>query len=123
MLEVRVTKTMGRGVFALGDIAAGDVLGLYHTLQLPPAERQASAGGELSRFWFEDDRDGSAYVVFGLIELVNHSPTPNADRRWHLTEAGYTVELYALRDVAAGDQIFIDYKFPGTSDDPAWSKG
>lgn len=122
MLEVRVTTTMGRGVFALRDIAAGEVLGIFHALRLPPAEVKAIAGGELSRFWFEDDSDGSAYVVFGLIELTNHSATPNADRRWHRWSDGYTVELFALGTIAAGDQLFIDYKFAGTADDPAWSR-
>ncbi|MDX2258950.1 MAG: SET domain-containing protein-lysine N-methyltransferase [Hyphomicrobiaceae bacterium] len=121
-VEVRLVPGMGRGVFATADIAAGEVLGLFHTIHLPAGEVRAAAGGVLSTFWFEDDADGSAYVVLGFIELLNHSArAPNLERRWIAGEAGSMVELYALRDIAAGEQLKIDYRFAGGSDDPPWA--
>ena len=120
-LDVRMTATMGRGVFALRPIAAGEMLGEFHTLRIPPAEVRAGRGGTLSQFWFEDDGDGSAYVVFGLIELVNHSPSPNVDRTWRLTEAGFVVQLFARQAIAPGAQLFLDYKFPAAGSDPEWA--
>lgn len=120
-LEVRLTETMGRGVFARAQIDQGQVIGRFHALRLPAEEVRAFACGELSRFWFEDDSDGSAFVVFGLIELVNHSPAPNVDRQWHTTAMGPIVELFSLRAIAAGEQLFLDYKFDGGSGDPPWA--
>lgn len=122
MLEIRYTPEMGRGVYAVSAIAAHTVVGEYHALRLPSAEAAAIRGGTLSRFWFEDV-DGSASVVFGLIELVNHSLTPNCDRSWHQGPGGEIVRLYAIRDIEAGEQLFIDYKFDGSASDPAWSRG
>ena len=121
MLEVRTTATMGRGVFATRTIAPGEILGLFHAIRLPPAEVAAIRGGVLSRFWFEDDTDGSAFVVFGLIELVNHRPTPNVDRRWRIVAGHDVVELFAIERIAPGEQLFLDYKFEGRADDPHWA--
>lgn len=120
-LEIRMTETMGRGVFACAPIAAGEELGTWHTLHIPPTEVSVMAGTEISRFWFEDEADGGAFVVFGMIELVNHSRDPNCDRRWTMTEAGEVVTLYAIRPIPAGEQLTMDYKFDGKPGDPAWA--
>lgn len=119
--EVRMTDIMGRGVFAREPIAAGDILGTFHTIRIPLVEVNTMAGSTLSRFWFEDEADGSAILVLGEIELMNHSRTPNCDRRWRADPTGELAELYALRDIAAGEQLTIDYEFDGTAEDPHWA--
>lgn len=119
-ITVRMTPGMGRGVFAARDIEAGEMLGSFHTVRLPPAEVKALAGTTLSHYWFEDD-DGSAHVVFGWIELINHALTPNADRSWHATPEGEVVTLFATSPIAAGAQLFIDYKFDEAAANPAWA--
>ena len=116
-----MTQTMGRGVFASRDIAAGDVLGEFHSIRLPPEEVRACKGSTLSHFWFEDDADGAAFVVLGWIELVNHSTAPNADRAWRQSAEGEVVTLYALRPIAAGEQLFIDYRFEAGGEKPVWA--
>jgi SET domain len=120
-ITVRMTPTMGRGVFAAHAIPADEELGVFHTLRLPPVEVVAMAGSTLSHFWFEDDNDGSAFVVFGWIELVNHSLAPNCDRRWADTPEGAVVTLFSNRAIAQGEQLFIDYKFDATARNPAWA--
>ena len=120
-VTVKMTPTMGRGVFAVRKIAKGELLGEFHTIRLPPDEVQTMAGTTLSHFWFEDDDDGSAFVVFGWIEMVNHSMTPNADRTWRATPEGEVVALFATRDVEAGEQLFMDYEFEPKADNPPWA--
>lgn len=80
------------------------------------------AGTLLSHFWFEDDRDGSVFLVLGYMSLVNHSLTANTDREWLSTAEGEVVSFYAIRDIAPGEQLFIDYRFTGSVDDPAWAR-
>lgn len=121
-LTVTMTRTMGRGVLARAPIAAGSPLGRFHTIRIPPDEVARMKHGTLSRFWFEDERDGAAFIVLGVIELINHSLEPNVDRRWSASEEGEMVELYALRDIAAGEQLFLDYRFDGAASDPAWAR-
>lgn len=120
-VRVRMTPNMGRGVFAACDIAAGEVLGEFHSIRVPPEEVAAGKGSTLSRFWFEDDADGAAFVVLGWIELVNHSTAPNADRNWRPSAEGEVVSLYATRQIAVGEQLFIDYRFDLDGERPAWA--
>ncbi len=119
-INVRMTPTMGRGVFAARRLAHGEVLGEFHTIRLPAHEVAAMAGSTLSRYWFED-ADGSAFVVLGWIEMLNHSTQPNAGRSWRATPEGEVVTLYTLRDIEQGEQLFIDYKFDASPANPAWA--
>jgi hypothetical protein len=111
-LEVRMTASMGRGVFTLQPIATGEVLGRFHTIRFPAEQVRRIAGSLLADYWFEDDGDGSASMALGFIELVNHGSEPNVDRRWERTASGEEVELYALTPIAAGAQLIMDYRFP-----------
>jgi SET domain len=120
-IVVRMTPTMGRGVFADRAISAREVLGEFHTIRLPPAEVATMAGSTLSQFWFEDDKDGAAFVVLGWIEMVNHATAPNLDRSWRATPEGEVVTVYALHDIAPGDQLFIDYRFEANAANPPWA--
>lgn len=120
-LEVRMTNTMGRGVFARAPVAEGELLGTFHSICIPPAEVPPLVGTTLSRFWFEDEADGSALLALGEIEFVNHSRTPNCEQRWRDGVGGAVVEFYALRAIAAGEQLTMDYEFDGGPDDPDWA--
>ena len=120
-ITVKMTPTMGRGVFATGSMPRGFVLATFHTIRLPPHEVRAMAGGTLSHFWFEDDADGAAFVVLGWLEMVNHATAPNLDRTWHVTPEGEVVTLFCVRDIASGEQLFIDYRFTPGSANPAWA--
>ena len=98
MLEVRMTPSMGRGVFATAAISRGTRLVVcqgwlattaaleedWHAMQVGPDLWLCSAGDNLD-------------------DCINHSCEPNA---------GFTTgepALYALRDIAAGEQIAWDY--------------
>ena len=116
-----MTPAMGRGVFAVRAIACGEELGAFHSIRLPAHEVAVMQGSTFSQFWFEDEADGSAFVVLGWIELVNHSAAPNIDRIWRTTPEGEVVSLHATRDIAAGEQLFIDYVFDPQANNPPWA--
>jgi len=121
---IKMTPGMGRGVFAVRGIAAGEVLGEFHTIRIPASEVAAMRGfkSTLANYWFEDDADGSALVVLGWLELVNHARMPNLDRHWRSTPEGDVVTVVAARDIAAGEQLFIDYLFDASvPDTPEWA--
>ena len=120
-IHVCMVPGMGRGVFAARAISAGETLGAFHTIALPAHEVAGMAGSTLSRFWFED-ADGSAFVVLGWIELINHSLAPNVDRSWQETPEGEVVTVFATRAIKAGEQLLLDYKFEAGGDNPAWAR-
>ena len=120
-ITVRMTPTMGRGVFAGRALHRGEELGVFYSIRLPPDEVAKMAGTTLSTFWFEDEADGAAFVVLGWIELVNHSLKPNVDRNWRATLEGEMVTVHALRDIVAGEQLFIDYLFDASAKNPHWA--
>ena len=49
-------------------------------------------------------------LAHGLIGVYRHSNTPTADLRKHLAE--FKVEAYALVDLAAGDEVTLDFGLP-----------
>ncbi len=122
-VAIQMTPAMGRGVFAARRIAEGETLGVFHTIRLPPLEVAAMARSTLSLFWFEDDADGSAFVVLGWIEMINHALTPNVDRTWASTPEGEVVTVIASRAIEVGEQLFMDYRFEEAKDKPVWADG
>ncbi len=108
MLEVRMTPNMGRGVFATTAIARGAELVVcqgwlaksaaldddWHAMQVGPDLWLCSAGDNLD-------------------DCINHSCEPNAG-----FTTGETI-LYALRDIAAEEQIAWDYST--SIGEPGWT--
>jgi SET domain-containing protein len=97
-LEVRLTEDKGRGVFAGEPIPAGTRILSFQGRVLPTAELT----DDLLAMQIDDDlwlcSDGSL-----LDDCVNHSCDPNAGFR------DGDATLYALRDIATGEEIGWDY--------------
>jgi len=101
----------GIGVFATHGIRRGTRLGLFpvgETRLIPHAEQELDP--RLKRFcqFYGVELDGATSVApnFGCMSVgwhLNHSDTPNAahDAAW---------EYHATRDIAAGEEVTIDYR-------------
>ena len=108
MLEVKQTPNMGRGVFATTEIPQGTCLVVcqgwlapadalnddWHAMQVGPDSWLCSAGDNLD-------------------DCINHSCDPNAG-----FVTGEPI-LFALRDIAAGEQITWDYST--SISEPGWT--
>jgi len=112
-LEIRHVPGMGRGVFAARDIAEGELLEEAHALIFSADEAERLEETPLGQHYFhwegdvDDDRWRGA-VALGVMSLVNHSPHPNAGV-WQ-DYAREMMVLEALRPIAAGEEIRIDYE-------------
>jgi SET domain-containing protein len=98
MLEVRPTGDRGRGVFAIAPIKRGQLL--------VKCEGWLAAGDQLEDHWFAMQVGPDSWLCTeggGLDDCVNHSCEPNAG-----FTSGEPV-LYALRDIAPGEEITWDY--------------
>ncbi len=105
-LVIRSSST-GRGVFATANISAGTML-LHFT---GPLLRYDQTTPQTLALQIGPDR----YVgeSGGADDCVNHSCDPNAG----LVIVGEDVKLYALRDIADGEQITFDYSTTMDEDD------
>lgn len=113
-LEVRAVPGKGRGVFATRDLAEGETLDESHVLLISAedAERlEETPLGQHYFHWAGDEADEERWqgaLALGVASLVNHSATPNAGV-WADQERRLLV-LEALRPIAAGAEILIDYE-------------
>jgi SET domain-containing protein len=108
----------GRGVVALEPIKKGDLIERSPVLVLPEADRANTDESILFTYVFmwekgttEEDlyrRKGRSGVTLGFTSLCNHNPNPNADFDRHIDEQ--MLSLFALRDIAEGEEITIDYQ-------------
>ena len=85
----------GRGLFAAQPIAKGELVGRYEG---PPAKRDGKYV-----LWIVDEEGNPERGIKGENEMrfMNHSANPNVE--WD------EEEVYALRDIAEGEEITIHY--------------
>ncbi len=117
LIEVRRLDNRGRGgrgVFATCDIAEGTVVEQVPVILIP--KNQVFGDTETSRHnrhisWYVFDWDGITkreYVALalGYGSIYNHSYAPNAK---YVKVAPDVIEFHAIKPIAAGEEIFINY--------------
>lgn len=110
-LYVRTVRGMGRGVFAGRPFRRGEVIEVCPVILLPPGTTEVHLGGGLDRYVFTwGRRRDRLAVVLGYGSLYNHSADPNA--RFTPRVARAEMAFRAVRDIAAGEQVLIDYGWP-----------
>lgn len=106
----------GRGVVASAPIAAGETLEIAGILPLTPDEAKALGSTIIDNYvfrWHEKEDPQSPVkvddfaVILGVTSLLNHRADSNADFEKDFTTN--TVRLSARRDIAAFEEITIDY--------------
>jgi uncharacterized protein len=113
-LAVRMTAARGRGVFATRAFASGEVIECAPVIVIPREQVAALRGTLLDDYWFWWDEQHNACAL-GCGSLYNHAAPANA-RFERDRDAGVLV-FTAVREIAAGDEITINYH--GDPDDPS----
>jgi uncharacterized protein len=118
-IEVKRIQGKGRGVFARRVIREGEVIERVPVLVLPRAEAQNGSGSSrLSVYCFEWGR-GTVAVALGYGSLYNHSYKPNAR---YDDESAQTKVFTAIREIAAGEEITVNYNGEPEDGSPVWFK-
>ena len=117
-LRVLQMGQRGRGVVAEADIPAGTLIERSPVLVIPPGDRAAADPTIVFTYVFmwehdttEEDlyrHEGRSAIALGYTSLLNHSYTPNCDFVRHIDELA--IDLIAHRDIAAGEELTIDYQ-------------
>lgn len=110
-LAVRRIAGKGRGIVALMAFRKGEVIDTAPVIVLTAEERRIAGETRISNYWFywqdgEDD-DWTAAVALGPVSMCNHSGNPNAS--FVADIANRQIDLVALRDIEAGEEVTFDY--------------
>ena len=98
---------MGRGVFAGRAYRRGEVIEVCPVIPLPAGTVEAALGA-LGRYLFKWGKaEDRLAVALGYGSLYNHSTDPNA--RFTPRAATDDIVFRARRDIAEGEQIFVNY--------------
>lgn len=97
MVRVKRSSIHGRGLFAATGIEKDTYIGTYEG----PATRKN--GMHVLWIWDEDDNDWVGINGRNQLRFLNHADDPNAEFEG--------VDLYALRDIAEGEEITFDYQW------------
>jgi SET domain-containing protein len=126
LIEVRRADNRGkggRGVFAIRDIPGGTLIERAPVILIPKEQvfgssREAHQSHRISWYVFSwEGVNARNYVALGLgyASIYNHSYEPNAR---YTPEAPDILNFHALRDIKAGEEIFINYHGEPTDDRP-----
>jgi uncharacterized protein len=94
LVEARPSSVHGTGVFAIGPIPKGTLIGRY-------SGRPTAVDGT-HVLWIEDD-DGAWEGIDGggVLRYLNHSRAPNVEFDG--------ADLYAGRDIETNEELLVDY--------------
>ena len=112
-IEVKRTKKMGRGVFALRDFKEGDLIEKAPIINITPQERKHCEKTILNFYIYPWRSTRSGSVVLGYGSIYNHSFSPNADWKQNFKEEVMTYR--ALKPIKKGEEILVNYN--GEPDD------
>lgn len=112
-IEIKRTKKMGKGVYAMRDFAKGELIESAPVLTLTPTERKHLEKTVFNYYVYPWRSTRSAAVALGYGSIYNHSFEPNAD--WKQDFRGENMTYRAIKDIKKGEEITVNYN--GEPDD------
>lgn len=116
---VRRFAGKGRGVVARHALRKGELIDRSPVVVVPREEVAAVERTLLDEYVFIwGERRDQVAMVLGPISLVSHDYSPNAVYERHLESE--ELSLVALRDIAVGEEITMNYSGSPTGRVPVW---
>lgn len=118
--ELYIAETdHGRGVFTGVDIPKGSLIEICHIIRMPAKELPIIHKTTLHDYYFLWGKDMDECVIaLGYGSLYNHRIHPNAN--FILDLANKTIDIEAIQDISAGDEITINYHGEPGNEEKLW---
>ena len=107
-LYIASSDDRGRGVFTASPIHAGDVIEVCPVIVIPKRELPIIHKTILHDYYFlwGDNLEDCA-IALGYGSMYNHELNPNAN--FILDLENMTIDIEAIQDIAAGEEITLNY--------------
>lgn len=118
-LTIADTPNMGRGVFTSESIAKGTVVEVSPVIVMGSEDRLLLDKTPLHDYIFEwgDDRT-LCCMAMGYVPVYNHATPSNCEYEMDYDED--TITVTAVRDIEAGEELFINYNGDWDDARPVW---
>lgn len=118
-LEIRMTPSKGRGVFAARSILAGELIECAPVISVPSEHWKHVEKSVFYDYLFAwGNSEDETALVLGYGSMYNHSYTPSA---YYVKDfSNLSVSFIALRDIESGEEITINYNCDPKCKDPLW---
>ncbi len=112
-------KDKGRGVLAVKNIKAGEVVEVCPIIFLSDKEVDfLRKDSDVLRFYYLEQYAIKRFcLMLGYGSLYNHSQNPNADIEYSEDNLEDFVSVKAIKDIKAGEEIVFDYEFDNNIED------
>jgi SET domain-containing protein len=118
-VRMSVMEGHGRGMLAGRDFSKGELIERAPIIPIDEKKWPNAAKTILSDYAFDwGEKDEHAAIALGYISIYNHSYTPNAQLEQLLDEL--MMEIIAIKDIRAGEEITINYNGDPEKQDPLW---
>jgi uncharacterized protein len=118
-VRMGVMEGHGRGMLAGRNFAKGELIERAPIIPIDEKKWPNAAKTILSDYAFDwGEKDEHAAIALGYISIYNHSYTPNAQLEQMLDEL--MMEIIAIKDIRAGEEITINYNGDPEKQDPLW---
>jgi len=118
-LTVAQSETRGRGVFTSEKIKAKTVVEISPVLVFPIKEVADAEKTLLFNYFFEWGTTRKKRALgMGYISMYNHSYNSNCE--YEMDYENETIKIFTVKDVAAGEELFINYNAVPDDATPVW---
>lgn len=118
-VRMGIVEGHGRGMFAVRAFAKGELIERAPIIPIDEKKWPNAAKTILSDYAFDwGEKDEHAAIALGYTSIYNHSYSPNAQLEQMLDEL--MMEIIAIKDIAAGQEITINYNGDPAKQDPLW---
>jgi SET domain-containing protein len=118
-LFIAPAAAMGRGVFTDSPIAAGTIIEIAPVIVMDGTDRQKLDETLLHDYIFEwGQHKNECCMALGYVPLYNHSYASNCEYEMDFT--AQTITIKTMRQINAGEELFINYNGNWNDEKPVW---
>ena len=118
-LYIAVTETMGKGVYTSLPIEVNTIIEISPVVVMNAEERKFLDQTKLHDYIFEWQTElKKCCMALGYVAVYNHSYQSNCE--YEMDYATELITIKTMRDIKAGEELFINYNGNWNDDTPIW---